>query len=161
MNTSSHQIAVRTPHPADCDAVAAILGAYAGQEVLLWRTAEDIRAHRGDFLVTEVDGAVAGCVALRDYGEGLQELRSLAVHPDYTGLGLGRRLVEAAVQLAVARGAALLFALTRKQAFFEHVGFQTVPMRVFPEKVWGDCAMCPRRERCDEVAVCLDLEDAR
>jgi amino-acid N-acetyltransferase len=32
-------------------------------------------------------------------------------------------------------------------------------MDLFPQKVWLDCVKCPKRDRCDEIAVILQDEE--
>jgi len=41
--------------------------------------------------------------------------------------------------------------------FFERMGFVVTNRERFPEKVWTDCVICPLKERCDEIAVVLEL----
>jgi GNAT superfamily N-acetyltransferase len=57
---------------------------------------------RGALLIAEMDGEDAGCVALRDMGAGIAEMKRLYVAPDYRGLGIGRSLTEDFI--LVARG---------------------------------------------------------
>ena len=52
---------------------------------------------RGRLLLARVDGASAGCIALRPLGADDGEVKRLYVRPACRGLGLGRRLVEAIV----------------------------------------------------------------
>ncbi|MBW2279356.1 MAG: GNAT family N-acetyltransferase [Deltaproteobacteria bacterium] len=48
----------------------------------------------GRLLVFEEDGAVAGCIALCNLGDGTGELRRLWVGPLFRGRGIGRALTE-------------------------------------------------------------------
>jgi putative acetyltransferase len=54
----------------------------------------------GALLLAEMDGEDAGCIALRDMGEGYAEMKRLYVAPDYRGLGIGRALTEDFIALA-------------------------------------------------------------
>lgn len=55
---------------------------------------------RGALLLAEMDGEDVGCVALRDMGEGIAEMKRLYVAPDYRGLGIGRSLTENFISVA-------------------------------------------------------------
>jgi ribosomal protein S18 acetylase RimI-like enzyme len=50
---------------------------------------------RGRLLLAEVDGAAAGCVALRPLGDDRCEMKRLYVRSAHRGVGLGRMLAEA------------------------------------------------------------------
>jgi GNAT superfamily N-acetyltransferase len=70
---------------------------------------EELDALRGKYsalLLATVDGVAAGCVALRRLSgiEGACEMKRLWVDSDFRGMGLGRRLVEDAVQWARREG---------------------------------------------------------
>jgi amino-acid N-acetyltransferase len=155
---SLHQALLLRPlQEPDCQAVADLMAPYARREIMLWRTAAEIARHLPDFVVAEHQGQILGCVALRDYGAGLQEVRSLAVHHDYISQGIGARLVAAIIELARERQCRRLFALTTSPVFFTKQGFQLATKELFPQKVWVDCSACFKKDRCDETAVYLDL----
>ena len=59
---------------------------------------------RGLLLLALVDGRDAGCVAVRDRGDGVAELKRLFVRPGFRSFGLGRRLAVEALAAARALG---------------------------------------------------------
>jgi N-acetylglutamate synthase-like GNAT family acetyltransferase len=124
---------------------------------MLPRSAEEVGAHLGDWLVAEENGQVIGCVSLVFFKVALCEVRSLAVHPAYRSRGIASQLVRAALDMAHERGIRQVLALTRAAHLFEQLGFQRDAVTHFPEKVWHDCAPCPFRHACDETTLVLDL----
>ena len=58
----------------------------------------------GELLLALDDQEVAGCVALRDHGDGICELKRLYVRPAWRGRGVGRMLTDRIVQRARAIG---------------------------------------------------------
>ncbi len=77
------------------------------------------------FLVAELEGRIVGCCALQIYSRRLAEIRSLAVHPEVTQLGIGSQLVEACKQRARERGVKQVMAVTSTADFFERLDFST------------------------------------
>jgi amino-acid N-acetyltransferase len=150
---------IRPARRIDARGIRALLLPFVASGIVLPRSEEEIQNKAGDFLVAEDRTGVVGCVALYDYGNGLQEVRSLTVRQDRQGQGLGSRLVAAAIELAVERRTERLFALTLRDHFFVANGFRVVPKEMFPEKVWKDCVVCPKRDCCDEIAVLLEMPE--
>ncbi len=148
---------LRRALPDDAEKISDLLLPYARQQIVLPRDAADILAHIENFIVAEAQDQVVGAIALRDFGDGLEEVRSLVVHFDYAGRGLGSELVKAAVAFARERRAKKVFALTLRPQLFKRLGFEQVPKDLFPQKVWSDCSICPKKDCCDEYAVQLIL----
>jgi amino-acid N-acetyltransferase len=148
---------VRPATQQDVQAIADVVSAHARQGQLLPRSAENIRASLGNWLVAELEGRVVGIGSLLDMSSTLVEVRSLAVLPAYRSYGIGGLLVRGLVERARKRGIPTVFALTRAVPFFERLGFVVTDRQRFPEKVWTDCVICPLYDRCDETAVVLEL----
>lgn len=148
---------IRHPYPHDVNAVLALFEDEVRAGRMLPRAPEDIRLHLAEWLVAETDGMVLGCVSLVVFNAQLCEVRSLAVHPAYRGNGVARKLVQGAVDQARANGMQRVLTLTRAAGLFERLGFRRDVVANFPEKVWKDCAPCPFRHACDEVALLFDL----
>ncbi len=108
---------------------------YGAVEVLLRKTdlpPDEIELHMGNFLVIQHPEAdrgselLVGSVGLEIY-EDSALLRSLAVHPDFQGTGLGSRLVDRIIEGAKGKGISRLFLLTdTAEEFFKKRGFAVV-----------------------------------
>ena len=151
-------LTVREATEADVGKIHELLTIYSKKAVVLARSEEDIHFYLGNFLVAEVDGVVRGCAAARDFGNDLFEVRSMVVEPGFQGKGIGRAMVEALIAgLRVKREKFRLFALTYQVEFFKALGFRTVDRDLFPEKIWSDCAKCPKNQCCDEIAMLVEF----
>jgi amino-acid N-acetyltransferase len=150
-------MSIRHPYDYEVDSILALFEDEVRAGRMLPRAADKVRARLDDWLVAEQDGQVIGCVSLVQFNRSLCEVRSLAVHPARRGQGIASELVMAAVALAHMRGMQQVLALTRAVRLFEQLGFRRDFVANFPEKVWRDCAPCPFRNACDEVAVIFDL----
>ncbi len=71
---------------------------------------------------------LVGFAALEIYSAKLAEIRSLAVHEDFQGQGIGRALVQKCVDLAQRRNILEVMAITSADGFFKACGFDfTLP----------------------------------
>jgi N-acetylglutamate synthase-like GNAT family acetyltransferase len=103
---------IRAAASADADAVRALL------------EAEDLEAAFApdEFLVAEAGSELVGCARLKPLPDGARELASVAVAPHRRGEGLGRALVQAALEGVDAP----VHALCLEPGFFEELGFRPV-----------------------------------
>jgi amino-acid N-acetyltransferase len=148
---------IRNARIPDAKAIGALINCYAEHDKMLFRSLADIYENLQTFTVVEAEGEVVGCCALEVVWADLAELKSVAVTPTRKGTGIGRMLVNAALEQARRLGVSRVFALTLEPRFFEKMGFRVVEKNDLPMKVWSDCARCPKQEECDEVAVALTL----
>ena len=101
----------------------------------LFAMAEDSEAQleayldAGDVLVATADGEIVGHVQIVDAGDGHSEIKNMAVDASYRRRGIGRRLVEAAIDEARGRNASRLVVATAAAdidnlRFYQRAGFR-------------------------------------
>ena len=144
---------VRDAQISDVEAIHALISSYAEQDRMLFCSMADIYEKLQAFSVAEIDGAIVGCCALEIVWSNLAEIKSLAVDNTRKQKGIGRSLVNTAIEQAARLGVPKVFALTLEPDFFEKLGFEIVEKDTLPMKVWSDCAKCPKQQNCDEIAV--------
>jgi amino-acid N-acetyltransferase len=101
--------------------------------------------HFNNFWVADADGTLVGTAGLEVHGR-LGLLRSLAVHPDSGGAGIGSRLTWQLLEEAVGQGLREVFLLTTTAAdFFPRFGFVRLRRREVPAelKESAEFAACP------------------
>jgi amino-acid N-acetyltransferase len=105
-----------------------------------------------NFVVAEdKDGSWVGIAGLEVYGKG-GLLRSVAVGKQYRGLGHGRKLVDAVLGNAKARGIQTVYLLTDSaDAYFKGLGFEAVDRENIDEAVKAS----PEFTECCETAVAM------
>jgi ribosomal protein S18 acetylase RimI-like enzyme len=109
---------------------------FQGFEQELAQLPGDYAPPRGTLLLALVDGAVAGCCALRpldssDYPNAA-EMKRLYVRKAFRGFGLGRRLAEATLDAARLGGYAsvlldTLSDMEAARALYGELGFEEIP----------------------------------
>ena len=147
---------VRRARTGDVDRILEVIGTYVSQRVLLPRTREEILDDIGSWWVGDLNGEVVGCAALRDFGGGLAELRSLSVVASAHGRGLGESLVHAVVREARKRAITRLFAITRNPGYFARHGFAELAMDDVPDVLHADRVPWPARSGAGH-AMALEL----
>ena len=147
---------IRKARIRDVRAIQRLVNFYASMGQMLPRSLNEIYERVREFIVWEEGGEVVGVCSLAVYWEDLAEIRSLAVHRDFNGKGIGKALTHACLAEAGTLGIARVFALTYKPEFFTRLGFRVVDKMDLPQKIWKDCLKCSKFHDCDEVAVLLE-----
>ena len=148
---------IRDAKSSDARAISELIAYYAEEDRMLFRPVSEVYENLQGFIVAADGAEVVGCVMLSVIWSDLAEIKSLAVAGGYKGKGIGKRLVEAAVEKARELELKRVFALTLEAEFFKKAGFGVIGMDELPMKVWSDCAQCPKQDHCDEIAVLMKL----
>lgn len=161
--------AIRKAKISDATKIKKTVDTYAKKEVMLFRPIYAVYADIRDFFVAEKSGKIIGCCALnilgKEYKPGrhgsvLAEVKSLAVLDKYQGKGVGTKLVQSCIKEARKMEIEKLFALTIEPnlEFFKKMGFKETKKSKLPQKIWQECANCPRfPKECNEIALTLIL----
>ena len=151
-------VSCRNAKENDVEHLYQLIQGYAEKGIMLPRSREALLKNIHTFVIAEVDNKFVGCGALTRLGEDLVEIRSLGMTDEYKGLGIGAKIVDLLIENARAQGISTIMALTYAVSFFVRNDFKIVDKEIFPEKVWADCMMCPKRDACDEIAVMKKIQ---
>jgi amino-acid N-acetyltransferase len=146
---------IRRARTPDVTTMKALIDVYAGSgRKLLAKELVSLYEDVQDFQVAEVDGVVVACGALHVLWADLGEIRTVAVHPDYSGRQIGAMLVRRLIDTGRELGLDRLFALTFRTSFFARLGF--IPIEGTP--VDPDTYDALRRSFDPGIAEFLGLE---
>jgi amino-acid N-acetyltransferase len=117
-------ITIRAARAADVDALSDLIEPFVDEGRLLPRTYDELEELLPNCFVAELDnGQIVGCAALEIYSRKLAEVRSLAVARSMQGMGIGKMLVQACVDLASEKNVLEVMAITSSEDFFKSCGF--------------------------------------
>ena len=110
--------------------------------------------HWKTFIVARDGDTVVACGGSEAH-EFAALLRSIAVHPDYRGLGLGRKIVRQLLDRLASRGVREFYLLTTTaQEYFRKRGFKVIDRdEVHPQLLGSE----EFRGACPDSAVCMRL----
>lgn len=148
----SPSLTVRRARVGDVRKIKDLVDCYAGV-VLLAKQLVTLYEDVQEFWVAERDGSILGCGALHVLWEDLAEIRTLAVHPDAVGQGVGHALVAQLVGHGRALGLRRIFVLTFEECFFARHGFRAIDGAPVTAEIYEEM----RRSHDEGVAEFLDL----
>ncbi len=121
-------VTLRVAQRGDVEIISRFIQPFVDDGILLERTYDEIEQWLPHFFIAEAGGEVVGCAALEVYSRKLAEVRSLAVSPKAQGMGVGRMLVQACIDLARKLNILEVMAITSSDEFFRACGFDfTLP----------------------------------
>ena len=132
---------------------------------LVPRPISDIMLNIDRFLVAELDGEIVGTASwavlpeLDNSKSPLIEIQSVSVREDLQKSGLGRRLVEAALDRVAEFKPDQIIVLTFTPPFFAKLGFIPVSKETLMYKLYKGCMNCAKYDSpftCPEVAMAYD-----
>jgi amino-acid N-acetyltransferase len=147
---------IRKANLKDIKPIYNLLHEFGKKGELLPRPISQLYDHVRSFAVYEDDhnGEIIGCCGLQFCWANLAEIRSMAVHPDHQGKGIGSQLIiDYALQEANDFGVNRVFTLTYRPGFFQRFGFNQIKRSELPLKIWADCITCLKFPDCDETAM--------
>ena len=131
---------------------------------LVPRPLSDIMLNIDRFLVAELDGEIVATASwsvlpeLDPTKNPSIEIQSVSVRDDLQKQGLGRRMVEAAMELVAEFKPDQLIVLTFTPPFFAKLGFHPIPKEKILYKLYKGCMNCAKYDSpltCPEVAMAL------
>jgi amino-acid N-acetyltransferase len=116
---------IRRARTSDVPEIKRLVDTYAGR-ILLEKNLVTLYESVQEFWVAELDGRVVGCGALHVLWTDLGEVRTVAVHPEVRGRGIGHAIVDRLLEVARELQLERLFVLTFETDFFGHHGFAEI-----------------------------------
>ena len=149
----------RKPTFADVDEIYDLIAGYASQGLMLPKPHSVIYETLREFVVAEeiASKKIVGVGALHLTWNELAEVRSMAVHEDFSRRGLGSAIVKKLLAEGREVGVTKFFTLTYRPEFFKSLGFELTTKESLPHKIWKECIDCPKFANCDEIAMTLSV----
>lgn len=144
---SLENLKIRPAAPEDLDDVRALL-----RSVDL--TLDGIEDHIRTFVTARDGERLVGCGGAEAY-QFAALIRSIAVDPDYRGMGLGRRLVRELLDRLASRGLREFYLLTiDAEPYFRKRGFKPIDRDEVHPQLLGSAEF---QGACPDSAVCMRL----
>jgi len=134
-----------------------VLGEVENGNILVRDEAEMATTIRS-YVAVKTQNNIIGFVALHIHTPILSEIRSLVVKKEFRGKGLGKQLIQKAINEAKDLQLKEILVLTYQEILFKKFDFKVIEKDTIPNpKIWADCIKCKHFPRCDEIALSLFL----
>ena len=150
---------------ADAEGIFTVIGEH--RDELVPRSRGNIVENIDRFLVAvSPEGALAGCIAYQIWPEigaprnATVELQSVAGREAFRRRGVGRPLVEGALERVRVFEPSEVMVLTLTPPFFASLGFHEIPKTRIMHKLYAGCVNCTKHAdpfTCPEKAMMLEL----
>lgn len=128
MSDPGLRVEIRPSAGEDAEAIGALIAPFVDQGRLLPRTADELSELLPTGFVAVLDGRIVGFATLEIYSRKFSEIRSLCVARGLQHHGVGRRLVNACIDLARQRKIFEVMVISSEEHFFQGCGFDfTLP----------------------------------
>ncbi len=163
VKTKSRHV-IRNAGFTDVESIYKLVKAYPKE--LLARSHSDIAMNIDRFLVCDRGGKVVGTVSwsiLPEIGHARHpsvEIKSVSVARELKKQGVGRALIEAAIERIRLLHPSQIIVLTFTPEFFRKLGFREVPKASLMHKLYMGCINCTKYDSpftCPEVAMAMDV----
>jgi amino-acid N-acetyltransferase len=146
---------------ADIPRMQAMVEREVDKGVILKRSDDEVATNIRSYVLAKEGDELLGYVALHIHSPRLAEIRSLIVSEAHRGRQIGRRLIEYALQEAIALGVSEeVLVLTYLPEFFKKLHFTEISKESIPEhKIWADCIKCIHFPVCNESSLVYLLGD--
>lgn len=141
----------------DAKKIQKLINYFAGKEIMLPRSLNQVYTSIRDFFVFEENGKILGCAALSSSWDDLAEIRSVAISKKMQKRGIGKELVNACLEEAKSFGFKKVFLLTYIPKYFMKFGFKQADRDKFPHRIWTECINCPKFPNCNEILMVKKL----
>jgi len=149
---------VRQAKIRDVPRILDIINGFAREGLMLSRGPQIVFEDIRDFVVlVDEDEVVRGTGAFHVYWEDVGEIRSVAVERELQKKGYGAMIVETLLEEAKRLEIPRVYVFTYAPSFFKKMRFRTVRKEDLPQKMYAECAHCPKYFFCDEIAMLLEL----
>jgi amino-acid N-acetyltransferase len=125
---------------------------------ILPRDEDEMATTIRSYTAVKIGKKIVGFVALHIHSLVLCEIRSLIISSQYRNLGLGKQLIQKAINEAKLYKLKEILVLTYKEKLFLDFNFKIIQKESIPNsKIWADCIKCKYFPKCDEIGLMLKI----